>query len=401
MPDLKTAPLAMRFRWSRPGLATVFFLLSISVVSARPYFYSLYDMDMLGYMGNAVAISGASIQQIHETVYQEVLTLVPQPTRNHLLGRDGVGPTSRINSARDRSTNAYHFAEFLPCFAIRPLFNETVYLLHYKLGLSLVRATVVIPVFSYWLLGILVFFWMSSYVGGVLAASLSLLLMLCPPILNLARFNTPDALSCLFVMASLYLILERGNIFWGLVLLLSSVYVRTDNVLLVVAVLTYCTFSSRLISKTQGFVLAAVAVSSVVVINHFSGDYGIRVLFYRSFVEVPNAPGELVAKFGLKDYLIAFRTGVSEVFNSYFFPFTLIGALGLLLQRRRAAVSLAVLVSAYCCLHFLLFPSGQERFWGPYYLAMGLIAGMALRLRAHSETEKLDSRQGSAYKLAV
>jgi hypothetical protein len=132
----------------------LFFALAMAALSIRPYLYSLYDMDMLGYMGNAVAISGASIQEIHDSVYAEVISSVPERARAHLLGQDGQGPSSQIASRKDRFANAYHFAEFLPCFAIRPIFNQLIYVLHYKLKMGLVRATIVIPVFSYWLLGL-------------------------------------------------------------------------------------------------------------------------------------------------------------------------------------------------------------------------------------------------------
>ncbi|PYV95651.1 MAG: hypothetical protein DMG89_20675 [Acidobacteria bacterium] len=379
--------------------ATLFFLLAITAVSLRPYLYSLYDMDMLGYMGNAVAMRGASIREIHDTVYADVLRSVPEATRAHLLGQDGQGPVSQIASRKDRFANAYHFAEFLPCFAIRPIFNELIYVLHYKLGIGLVRATIVIPVLSYWLLGIITFLWISRYSGHLLAVPLSLVLMLCPPLLGLARFNSPDALSCLFLMTGLFLILEQQNVSWGLVVVLSSIYVRTDNVLLVLVVLAYCAFSSRMLTKVQGLLLASVSVGSVLLINHFAGDYGMRVLYYRSFIEVPMAPGELVVDFGWKNYLSALRTAVSELANGYFFPFTFVGLLGLRSGSKR--IALMAIVFAFFALHFLLFPSGQERFWGPYYLGMGITAIMSLPRKTCLDEETAGQEEDLLLELAV
>jgi hypothetical protein len=44
-------------------------------------------------------------------------------------------------------------------------------------------------------------------------------------------------------------------------------------------------------------VLSVIAVASVVMINHFAGDYGIRMLYYRNFVGTPSAPAEMVVNF--------------------------------------------------------------------------------------------------------
>ena len=53
--------------------------------------------------------------------------------------------------------------------------------------------------------------WLAAYVGIERAAVSAFLIMLTPPILNLARFNTPDALSCLMCLTALYLIFERDS----------------------------------------------------------------------------------------------------------------------------------------------------------------------------------------------
>ena len=353
------------------------YLLFLTLLASHAYFYSSYDMDMMGYIGNAVAMSGASVQQIHDAAYRALAAEAPKEVQGHLLGTDMAPPASQWMSRRDRASNAYHFAEYLPCFAIRPIFNELVYLMHFKLGIGLVRATILIPVVSYWLTGILVFLWLSSYISLMLAALFSFALMATPPILGLARFNTPDALGCLFVLAALYLVFERNSLFWGLTLLLASIYVRTDNVIMAVAVVGYVAFLTRELDKIKAAVLAAVAIASVFLINHFSGDYGIRLLYYRSFVEIPLAPGELVVHFGLSDYLHAFRKAISETMNSYFPLFVLMGVAGFCARKTRVSQAIGVVTAFYVATHFLLFPSGQERFWGPFYVGSATIMAIA------------------------
>ena len=363
-------PATFPQRW----IALVYLLL-LTLLAGRAFFYPSYDMDMMGYIGNAVAISGASVAQIHDTSYQALAAEVPPASRGPLLGQDTSGPPSQWESRRDRASNAGHFAEYLPCFAIRPIFNELVYLLHYKLGVGLVRATTIISVASFWTMGTLVFIWIRRYAGAGRAAAGSLLLMLSPPILELARFNSPDALACLTGLAALYLIFERERMFWGLTLLLVSIYVRTDNVLLAVPVLAYCSLVTKQLEKTKAAVLMAVAVLSVLLINHFSGDYGLRVLYYRSFIAIPLAPGELVPSFGAADYLRAFRTAVSQTMVGSMPLFVLIGVVGICTRRERTTQAISAVTAFYLVSHFLLFPSGQERFWGIFYIgcAVGLM----------------------------
>ena len=130
-------------------------------------------------MANVLAMHGASIQEMHDTVYREARAGIPKPIFDHLTGNDPVAQLSQNHSFRERAANAYHFAEFLPCFAIRPVFNQLVYILHFKLGIGLLTATVVIPVVSYFLLGWVVLAWVSIYVNGPWAPALiSLLLMM-------------------------------------------------------------------------------------------------------------------------------------------------------------------------------------------------------------------------------
>ena len=81
---------------------------------------------------------------------------------------------------------------------------------------------------------------------------------------------------------------------------------------LVLAVLAYLYLVSKRLKTVEAVILSGLAVASVVLINHFAGDYGPRVLYYRSFVEPPIAVGELVPQFGFREYLIALKSGLKH-----------------------------------------------------------------------------------------
>jgi hypothetical protein len=356
---------------------TLGFAVFLALAALRAYKYPAYTSDGFEYMANAVAMRGASIQQIHDTVYREVFAEVPRPALDHLLGNDPV-ETSQSRSFHDRVVNPYHFAEFLPCFAIRPIFNELVYVLHYKLGIGLLRATILISVLSYWAMGWILLTWISRYVAAPWAELVSLLLMLTPPIWDLARWPQPDALSCMSSLLALYFILEKTWITAGLTILLAAVYVRSDNVLLVMSVLAYLSILSHTVDKTKAATLAAVAIGSVLLINHFAGDYGARMLYYRGFTAIPLAPGEMTARFEFHDYLVALRGGVTAVIHGEFIPFALLGVVGLLRRPPGAILGLTIVSVAYCASHFMIYPDVEERYFGLFFLAMGVSAAFAI-----------------------
>jgi len=401
--------------------STFFYTLLLGLVSLHFFRLPDYDLDMLGYMGNALLMQETDPGRIHENVYTEVAEHVPAGPRQHLLGL--AGRADQDDSRKDRAANAYHFAEFLPCFAIRPLYNQTVYVLS-KSGIGLVRGVVLISTVSYFSLGLLVYFWMRQHLSnGLYAALLAFLLMLSPAITTLGRYTGADGISTLLALLSLYLIFERDLLSVGIAILFVSIFFRTDNVVLAGPVLLIC-WSRRRIDLSKAVLLAMVAVASVLVINHFSGDYGIRMLYYRNFIGTPVAPGEMVAQFSFRQYLAAFRAGITVMLDSHLSLFLFFGMLAFIWQKRSPALTIlpinsrtrrvqpqaqmsqqesagsrsqvaqfsptagstapmgaasAALASAgYAALHYIVLPNWQERWFGVFYLMMAVCSVNAL-----------------------
>jgi hypothetical protein len=375
-------------------------MLVLALAAFRAYQYPAYNSDEFQYMANAVAMHGAGILEIHETVYREARAQIPQNILDHLLGKDPV-ETAQSRSYQERAANPYRFAQFLPCFAVRPIFNELVYVLHYWLGVGLLRATVLLSVLSYWIMGCIVLAWISRYVGAPWAALISLLLMLAPSLWDLARWPLPDALSCMIVLLALYLILERDLPVAGVAILMVSVYIRTDNVLLVLTMLAYLSILNDTVEKTKAAVLAVVAVGSVFLINHFAGDYGARLLYYRAFISTPMAPGEIVPRFGFHDYLVALRAGAAAGVHGQFIAFSLMGLAGFLRRPTRAITGLTAGALVFSAGRFLVFPLTDERYFGLFFLAMGISLASTLGLTRGSRVEAISSPPISSEKLAV
>ena len=68
------------------------------------------------------------------------------------------------DSRRARTRNPPRYADFLPLFTIRPLYNQSIWLLS-KTGLGLVRSAILISVSSCFAIGILLLVWLSRYAG--------------------------------------------------------------------------------------------------------------------------------------------------------------------------------------------------------------------------------------------
>jgi hypothetical protein len=371
VPSPVRQPLLVEQGRNKRTLEAVFFLYSVILFGCSLHLYRapIYSMDSIQYMGNALLMEKRDVVEIHRRVYDEVQRNVPKAAREDLLGRRADAPEDQNKSRQERAANPWRYAEFLPLFAIRPLYVQTLWLVS-KTGMGLVRAGILISSGSYFLVGILVFVWLGNYTSPVFNLAASILLMISPPLASMGRETTPDALGTLIALGALYLIFETKQFAFGMALLLASIYFRTDFVVLAGPVIFTCWWEDR-IELWKAAVLSFIAVASVLCINHFAGDYGIRMLYYRAFVTTPITPGEMVPQFSFRDYISAFRAGTTLVANSFLLPFLLLGLVGAISRRMRVLFALGV---SYVGLHFLILPSWDERYYAVFYLLMGVCA---------------------------
>ena len=266
-----------------------------------------------------------------------------------------------------RAKNVDSSTEFLPCFAIRPLYNQLLYVLSLVVGLR--RAAVLIAVASYFLLGILIFAWCQRYVPSYYAATFCAVLMLTPPLILLGRSTLPDALFSLLAMSSLFLIFEVEKLFPGLLLLLISTFVRTDNVALALPVLAVLWFTARL-EFWKAALLGLLSVLSVVLINHFAGDYGPAMLYYRNFSGKPSFPADMNLRMSVRVYVSGFRFGIRRMLVSPLLAFVLLGLVGLCRKSRLLLIS--AISTTYAVLHFVTLPNWEDRWFVITYRSLAL-----------------------------
>ncbi len=237
--------------------------------------------------------------------------------------------------------------------------------------MGLRRAAVLLAVGSYFLFGLLVFFWSQRYVPSFYAAALCAVLMLPPPVTLLGRSTLPDAFSTLLALCALFLIFEAEKLLPRLLLLLVTTFVRTDNVVLVSPVLAALWIAAHL-DFWKAASLGMLSVLSVLLINHFAGDYGLAMLYYRNFVGTPSFPAEMSLHVSLPGYLSGFRQGIGWMLESPVLDFALLGLVGL--YRKSPLVPVSVVTAIYAVLHFLLLPNWVDRWFVLTYLTLALSA---------------------------
>ena len=358
---------------------TLVFLLALALSALHLYRKPIYAMDSVQYMGNALLMEDTDMVRVHRRVYAELNRWIPESARQGLLGHDPAAPAEQNKSRQERARSPETLGEFLPFFAIRPLYNQCLWLVS-KTGLGLIRSAILISVGSYFAIGILLFIWVRRYAGIGYGAAIAFLLMLSPPLTELGRELTSDALATVVAFAALFLIFEKNRLAPGLAFLLASIFFRTDFVVLAAPVLFLC-WTERRINLWNAAVLGTVALASALAINHFAGDYGLKMLYYRNFVGVPVSPVEMNVQFSVRDYLSAFRAGLTLAANSFFLPFLVLGIFGLPAKRMR---SLFYVVLVYVVLHFVVLPNWQERWVAIFYLCSGVCAAAGILRTAHS-----------------
>jgi len=219
--------------------------------------------------------------------------------------------------------------------------------------------------------------------------------MLLPPVSLLGRNTTADALSVLLGLSSLFVIFELDRVAIGIGLLSVAIWVRTDNVVLIVPVLAVLCFQRRL-QLWVGAVFAVISVAAVLVINHAAGDYGIRMLYYRNFLGTPLAPGEMIAHFTGRQYLYFFLSGFKAMLNSFVPVFLILSTVGL---NRRTAPLLGV-VTAYVMLHYVILPNWIDRWMGVFYVVTCMVAAMNIKQR-QAITRQTGAPKPLTYETAV
>ena len=241
------------------------YLAALAVFSyLRPY----YNWDLAGYLGAALRLEGMDTLNVHKETYAALRSQVPVAAYTDLCS-----PSDPYKSlmARDPA----QFARQLRLYSIRPLYTSILALIH-ELGGPIVRATVLISIFSVIGIACIVLIWLRQRFAAWPATVSAVLLLGGARIPDLARFSTPDAAAAFIFLAGLYMLTYGGRHRAGYFVLWLSLFVRTDYVvpmLVLLAFQRYGDFPGSTLSPRRFALLSASALATVVLIHLVNGHF--------------------------------------------------------------------------------------------------------------------------------
>jgi hypothetical protein len=255
------------------------------------------------------------------------------------------------------------------------------------------RAAVAISAVSNFLLALLLWYWLSSYLSGLPLAASCTLIMLSPNILELSRWATPDCLAMFVAALGLYLVLERKLYFWGCSFLILDIWVRTDVLVLAGIVFLALLLRGKL-DFAQFAALSLLSLASYFTINHFAGNYGWPALFYNSFLGGLTSPGETLVHFSRSAYVRQLVRGAYLwLISGSFGLYLLLGGLAVWLNRASLYSDIVAAVLAARAVSYALYPNGDQRYTAVLFVVIPVALVIAVRLSTLPVSTSLPRRQ--------
>jgi hypothetical protein len=333
----------------RHTLQTIAYLAIALVLSAHCYRFLIPNIDMLAYGANVALNVTPDLKEVHRMVYREMHS-------PHLLGTDSSDGQALV--LRKRASDPYYSALYLPYFSVKPLYVMALSLVH-KEGLGLVDSSRLVSALCYF--GIAALAWYST------SSWLSLVVLILPELLMLGEATEPDGMSVLFLLVGLFaLFLEQKD--FGIAPLVASIWIRPDNLILVLVALSWLLLSGRF-KLQMSILLGLLSVASAVLISHYG--YGWKALYFHTFL---GGGPEAVAKFAASDYARALSSGTSTMLHGAVPIYALMWLAAFSLACESKVREVLALSAVYSALRFLIFPSYEPRYYGLFFLSTAICA---------------------------
>jgi hypothetical protein len=334
--------------------SAVLYFFVVAALASYAFLRPKNNWDVLPYAGVITSWRTSDADAIHRDAYASIRGL---PEYAVLVG---TGPVSEFK--QDIFSDSIHFVEQLPFYSIKPLYCLLVAGLH-RLGFSFPQSMAIISVSSFVVLCVLTWFWLRRYLIQSQSMAFAVLLVISPPIYEVARLASPDALGLMLFALALYLFLESSHAVTGGTVLLVALWVRPDS--LILAGLLFCVLLLlKKIDLAEWFTFCAMAVVSYCVIRVFAGPYSWSVLFHNSFVAALTEPGNAIVEVTPRTYFFTIaQNGWTLLKSTSLTLVFLMGLLALMLHRRRSYRFMTATILLSEILHFVMYPSIEHRFY--------------------------------------
>jgi hypothetical protein len=271
---------------------------------------------------------------------------------------------------QDMRKNPAVIQEYLPLFAIKPLFIWSIAALH-SFGIPYVKAERLINWLSSLLILSIAFLWIRRYAGAIQAVLSTFLIAWSPFVLLSLKQVMPDALASCFAITGLYFVFELDLLLYGSVFLAIAELARPDYcILLFLTLVGYLLASGKKMPELKHWLSLLIGIVGYEVAHLQASTYtwsrGIEVFVMK------NQP------FSLKLYLdaiviqgfLAFVEGLSAL---------LLICAWLFFSRSLTRMQLAcVCVQLACISRIMIYPLAPPRFFLTQYVTILVIAAIVL-----------------------
>ena len=237
-----------------------------------------YNWDALPYMALVLKLDGVENDSVrHAMAFTHAKEKMPEE-----YYRENVDNNNKYRQIMAEDYKA--FTEQMPLYNIKAAYIAFVYLL-YKFGIDLLTATYLPSLLAFYLIGWMLFFFISIRANDILAVIVAALFSLTPSALSVVALSSPDGFSAIFMLAGLMTVFINRKSRWMTIWFLMAVLSRRDNILfvgLLYASLLFYEWRNKENVKIR-IVEIAVFVLAYSVIGWFSGNPGWKATFMQSF----------------------------------------------------------------------------------------------------------------------
>ena len=172
-------------------------------------------------------------------------------------------------------------------YTVKPLYIFMLYLLARICG-DFVTASILISALAYAGVCAIAWLWLKPYLTPGVHLLASLLIVITPALVDLARLSSPDSLSTLLTVVGLYLIAERHQYLWGSLVFFVDLAVRPDALIIAGSIWLVLLLRDR--EQRQWYAVAGIlGLFTVLLIKRAFHAYTWPILFHNSFISrIPN-----------------------------------------------------------------------------------------------------------------
>lgn len=368
------------------------FGVAIALLTAH---YPTWNFDTIGYAGVAQRWLGASDAEAHAKTYQDVKAAAPP--------RDYKALAASSNYRKRVARHAPIFAAQLPMYSNKPLYAALVTACVAG-GVNSIAAPFYVSAAAYGVLAALLAWLLVSLVGRRAGWAMAVALALLPPLLELGRLATPDAVCAAFSLSGGWLLFRGQRTKTAVTLLILATLTRPDHVFFSAGLAGWLAYAQPA-RRQYAIILAALSVLAMLVGTRVTGALSWSALFNHGFIRVMASAEEMAAAtVSLQQYCVALGRGLRAdvvlhpsictafvccTVGSWFIQRTLRSHPGA--NARHANLLFQAMCWATVLLQFLVFPILADRFFAARYLlvvaaSLTMLADLARRHSAEEET---------------